>query len=358
MKAILDGWPRTAKNTKLGQYLHGLLPPGDDVSEIVSFATYRATHQILGQALKQPGEEARAIEAVRCIISHSGSEATKVGNGAEIEPIVEYSGVGQLVALSRASQEEEISASSSIALSAYPDFFYRETPTSEAIFLQRDRGATFNLGIPMLAVTIQDATYGVAAPGLQWDVRLALVWTRSEVLGADAPLKLAFQWRFHEHPHPLQLLKWSREWREFVRDRWKVPKQKVERIAYAWIYYQLKWLEAQLNNTPCPSKIGTIGDADWDKLLEVEPTIARDEENGSLGTQDWKTQTLPLLARPEIGLRPGVAVSVTQRCGIGRGSESQRSTTGMAQSTAEKAGNGCHHRSRGTGRPSGGGRRE
>ena len=306
MRAMLNGWPRRSASRKerLGEYLHKMAGPRDDPYEIPPFITYRDAHQILERVSMQREEGARAIEVIRCLVSDSDSEATIVENGVEPEPMVEYSGVGQLVALFRSGQEEELAASSGIVLGAHPEFFYREKSTSEAIFLQRSGGAMFNFTIPMLAVTIQDARYGVAASGLQWNIRLALVWTRGEVSDDNSLLKLAFQWRFHEHPHPFQLLEWSHKWRKFVRNLQASPEQRLDRIAYAWIFYQLEWLGVAMRGVPSPLRTKTIGDSQWKKLLEIDPPKDQDGKRESWRSQDWRTETLPLLARPEIGLPP------------------------------------------------------
>ena len=137
-------------------------------------------------------------------------------------------------------------------------------------------GAEVNFTIPMLAVTLQDAHYGVAASGLQWNIRLALVWTRIEVSDDNSLLKLAFQWRFHEHPHPFQLLKWSHEWREFVRQFQASPGSRLDRIAYAWIFYQLEWLGAGMRGVPSPLRIKSIDDSHWKKPLKVDLPKGKD----------------------------------------------------------------------------------
>ena len=167
-------------------------------------------------------------------------------------------------------------------------------------------GPKVNFTAAMLAVTIQEGRFGVAAPGLQWNVQLALVWTRVEVSHANSLLKLAFQWRFHEHPHPFRLLEWSHEWREFVRTIQDGTEHKLDRIAYAWIFHQLKWLHADMSGAPSPPQIADIPRKHWDLLLDVEPPVRNDTTQEGLRSQDWRTQTLPLLARPEIELDPNI----------------------------------------------------
>ena len=57
-------------------------------------------------------------------------------------------------------------------------------------------------------------------------------------------LKLSFQWRFHEHPHPLRLLGWSHEWRE-LRPEYSVQSDEEIRADSLRVdlFYQAKWIE-------------------------------------------------------------------------------------------------------------------
>ena len=313
--AMLNGWRRRPESTGLGDYLKEVARVRDDSYDIPPFITYREAHQIFERASMQRGDEAKAIEAIRCLISAPESEAVALDSVVKSEPIVEYRGLGQLVALFRPGQVEETGALSGIVFGAHPDFFYREKPNSEAIFLQRSGGTTFNFTKPMLAVTIQDAHYGVAVPDLQWNIRLALVWTKFEMPDDNSLLKLAFQWRFHEHPDPLRLLNWSHEWRDFVRGFQARQEERVERVAYAWIFYQLKWLQVGTNGAPSPLDAEPRIDdhaKHWEHLLKVVPRAVN---------QTWWTQTLPLLARPELGLHPNVQRRLLRVVGSGAGSQ-------------------------------------
>ena len=315
MKMMLNGWPRRSGRTRLGDYLEKLSSGGDDPYEIPPFITYREAHQIFERASMERGEDAKAIEAIRCLISDP-SEAVTLENVVEPEPIVEYRGVGQLVALFRGGQVEETLAASGIVLGARPEFFYREEPFSDPTFMRRPGGTMFNFTSAMLAVTMQDAHYGVAVPDLQWNIRLALVWTKVEVSDNNSLLKLAFQWRFHEHPDPFRLLDWSHKWRKFVRKFQARQEERVERVAYAWIFYQLEWLQVGTNGVPSPLDAEhRIDDhaEHWEPLLRVVPS----ETEG----QTWWTQTLPLLARPELGLHPAVQRRLLQVVRSGAGSQ-------------------------------------
>ena len=57
---------------------------------------------------------------------------------------------------------------------------------------------------------------------------------------------------------------------------------------------------------PSPLTIKDIPDDHWEKLLTVIPPKGNDRDREPWTSQDWRTQTLPLLARPEIGLPPNV----------------------------------------------------
>ena len=307
MRTMLNKWPREAENgVKLGEYLSRMAGTQGEPNEISPFIAYREAQQIFESALMQRDSEAGAREVVRCLLSDSESEAVTLEGAEEGEPIVEYRGVGQLAALFRSDHVEPIAALSGIVLGASPDFIYRKEPSSDAISMRGYVGAEVNFTTAMLAATIQDALYGVAAPGLQWNVGLALAWTRVRVLDKSAFVNLSFQWRFHEHPHPFQLLEWSREWRAFIRTLQVSSAQRLERIAYAWIFYQLKWLGAGMAGVLTPSQVKVIRSRQWKKLLTVTPRKRDDWERELWRTQDWRTQTLPLLARPEIGLPPTV----------------------------------------------------
>ena len=225
--------------------------------------------------------------------------------GPEIpEPLVEYQGVGELVALFGPGYVEPISESSDIEISARPDFVLRKGRfpdpgyTPEAVDNASDRNRA------MLAVTIQEGLYGVAAPGMRWDIRLALAWTRVTIPHENSFLRLAFQWPLHEHPHPFRLLAWSHEWSELVRSIQSSPEERLERIAYAWMFYQAKWLGGDIGKARGPLETTKISCDNWKLLMNVKLPMSLIKGRNRPKYLDWRTQTLPLLARPEIGLPP------------------------------------------------------
>ena len=42
----------------------------------------------------------------------------------------------------------------------------------------------------------------------------------------------------------------AREWRQFGLSIQTSPEERLERIAYAWIFYQVKWHDADINDLP------------------------------------------------------------------------------------------------------------
>ena len=97
----------------------------------------------------------------------------------------------------------------------------------------------------------------------------------------------------------------------FVRSLQASPEQRLERIAYAWIFYQLEWLDAEKDDVRSPVNTEDV-DKHWEALLKVDPPEVKDWESKLWKPRDWRTQTLPLLARPEIGLAPAVQKKLLQ----------------------------------------------
>ena len=131
MKSILNDWPRKSEDrrqegVKLGEYLNRSAGFQQEPYAVPALITYRDAHQIFERVLMEDDDERRAIEAVRLLISSPETEAVKLGGTEGPEPLVEYQGVGELVALFGPGYVEPISESSDIEVSARPDFVLRE----------------------------------------------------------------------------------------------------------------------------------------------------------------------------------------------------------------------------------------
>ena len=165
----------------------------------------------------------------------------------------------------------------------------------------------------LLALSLRDDGFGTAAPSLKWDITLAMAWTSAKVREDGKDYNLAFRWQLHEHPSPLRLLNWTKEWREFMEALTGTGQDLTERIAYAWIYYQLRWLRVNQWNggqnqkdqqsrmkrplDEVPEPLADNFTSGWKQLLKHGPETGSDEDG-----QRWHTRTLPLMARPELGL--------------------------------------------------------
>ena len=316
MKSILNDWPNKSedcrqKDVKLGEYLNKSTGFQQDPNAVPALITYREAHQIFESVLMEDDGGRRAIEAVRLLISSPETEAVKLGGTGIPELLVEYQDVGELVALFGPGYVQPISGSSDIEISARPDFVLRKGRFPDPGYTPEAVDNTSDRNRAMLAVTIQEGLYGVAAPRMRWDIRLALAWTRVTIPHENPSLKLAFQWPLHEHPHPFRLLAWSHEWSELVRSIQSSPDERLERIAYAWMFYQATWLVRDFDKASGPSdkardplETNKISSKDWKLLMKLELPVSLIKGENKPKHPDWRTQTLPLLARPEIGLPP------------------------------------------------------
>lgn len=317
LKDILDGWPqkndRERKWGSLGEYLKLMAGQPEAPVELPPIMAYRTAHQIVEQALRQKEPEERALEAIRHLLGRDDSDdlvriskgREQSGRNGKRDRIVEYLGAGELTAFFHAGYRVETGEDSGVVLSARPDFAFR-TPSSRMLLstagsARREEKITS----AVIAASLSDDGYGVVATALNWDIGLALAWTEERVFEDELSLSLAFQWPVHVHPSPLQLLMWSRDWRDFIRKLQGDSTLRLERIAYAWIYYQLKWLRSDLDKLPSgfmdvpppfddEDKERFNEDSSWKSLLALEP------ESGT--EQKYWIRRMQRLAMPEIGI--------------------------------------------------------
>ncbi len=285
----------------------------DDLMEPLDLAPmmpYRLAHQLSNLVQLRESSRNTALQLMGQIIEGADGCNSKVKLGSKKDDPhgrLEYLAVGELAAVFPKVFTVEIAAGKEIVLSGRPKFSLLDSQSREVMWRAEEQS---NIWPHLLAASLRHDGFGVVASGLTWNVYLALAWT-SVPLGE---LNLAFWWRVHELPSPLQFVAWAREWSKFVQELSELPErpdstsggeQKATqraRIAYGWIYYQLLWMtddRTRLKNIPGPFektlKLDT--DDDWKTLLKENPTT--DEVT-------WRTQTLPLLARPELFLPPAL----------------------------------------------------
>jgi hypothetical protein len=208
---------------------------------------------------------------------------------------------GELEAYFRPDLFEDISQSARIMLSAQPHFRYYHglRAGSGTNAPKEDPHTSVRKTSAILAVSMQEDGFRVSTPRLLWDARLTLVWTAINLAEHD----LALAWPWYRHPSPLRLLSWAREWRKFIAGLRQKTAERPDRITYAWIYYQLRWMAdiGLRRNIDAKDPLTTdLSDGDWEKLLKVAPEEDLTEDE----PEQWLKRTLPLLARPELGLTP------------------------------------------------------
>lgn len=212
-------------------------------------------------------------------------------------PIIEYLVAGKLTSFAPAEVIDTISEDASIILSSQPGFRYSQYPWSDLPEITPAANVTRRTSA-IIAKSLEDDGYGVIAPLLRWDVGLALAWTRVNLPNAD----MAFRWRLYQHPSPLRLLYMAKEWRLFIVRLSQQTEGRLDHIAYGWIYHQLRWmsktgLTRDLKGLPTPFSLQVPDEQSWNALLDLTPEIGTEQERAN-----WHSLTLPLLARPEIGL--------------------------------------------------------
>lgn len=361
---LLEGWTQKKAHpsafASLGAYLKAMADTRGDPNDVPPTWSYRTAHQILENVIGRQhdrlsvtgrGESAEAVygvdDAVEVIgrllgrseyddLVHIRKTATEAApetpierkffapeappgeapapedgeieamppSGTKTDVAMDFLQQGELEAYFHPDLFEDISQSGRIMLSARPHFRYYDGLRSGRApdAAKEDRQSSVRKTSAILAVSMQEDGFRVSTPRLLWDARLTLVWTAINLADHD----LALAWPWYRHPSPLRLLSWARDWRRFITGLRQKTAQRPDRIAYAWIYYQLQWMTDEgLTRTfdAVAEPLDThLTKEEWDALLRVEPVHDEKEDAPDL----WLKRTLPLLARPELGLTPAV----------------------------------------------------
>lgn len=276
-------------------------------SEYEDLVHIRATAADAAQA----GELETPIERKFFPLETASEEASDQGLTERSPPVPAHSEAtlamdflqqGELEAYFRPDLLEDISQSARIMLSAQPHFRYYEGLRAGSAARAPKGHTSVRKTSAILAVSMQEDGFRVSTPRLLWDARLTLVWTAINLAEHD----LALAWPWYRHPSPLRLLSWAREWKRFITGLRQKTAERPDRIAYAWIYYQLRWMTdtGLARDLPGvePPLATDLSDGDWKVLLDVEPIEDWKEDE----PEQWRKRTLPLLARPELGLTPNL----------------------------------------------------
>lgn len=263
--------------------------------------TYRAAHQLRAYVMRLSGPRPAEILA-RLLAGNADAHAvgsqhriSKVGHTST--PDIDVLTTGELAALYRPGPTE-FAGDYNVVLSARPDFVFVGSTDKFPIRMSSDPGNRFNFTSALITKTLQEAHFAVHATGLRWETYLSLAWTEWSSLG------LSFAWTRHKHPRPDELFEHTQEWDKFIKESIET-KNKLERYAYAWVYYQRKWWSAPPpDDTPAPTDLHPSDTSSaWGKLTSFT-NPENEKERKDVDT--WLHSTLPLLARPDLGFPPEV----------------------------------------------------
>jgi hypothetical protein len=230
-------------------------------------------------------------EVLARLLSHDVDDRSAVVRDDTLQ--VRVTLVGELAAL-YPSALTVLAGSYNSIFSWQPDFVFHAPRDKSAIRMSTTNESGFNFTGALIANMLQeqrDLKYPVEATGLQWNTYLSLAWTEWPSLGAS------FAWTRHIHPTPDELLEQTQAWAKMLNDPPK-HEHSLEWYAYAWIYSQRVWSGHDCRKIEKPTNL-LSPDAvlPWKVLLDM---------SGIKDKKRWISETLPLLARPELGFPPDV----------------------------------------------------
>jgi hypothetical protein len=303
VKETTSRLPEALRETdRLGDYILKFAASREKYSPgSTAVMTYRTAQQLADDVftVSQPWSPGHATDLLRRLLD-PGDQELAVAIDLSEPATIDFRVVGEVSALFSPELIDVI----------YPRLHVIVLGGRPKFVLRGDDGANNeeNATVALLAISLQDSAYGVTAPGLQWEARLALAWTRWFM--NDVGIEAAFRWPLHVLPSPSKLAEWAAEWNSFIRVLAREKSLLRDRMAYGWIYHQLGWLKASLDGVAAPNDANVDDPEVWDGLMRCEPPVDIDP---SLGEARWRRRTLPLLARPEIGFTPRVQQVLWER---------------------------------------------
>jgi hypothetical protein len=183
-----------------------------------------------------------------------------------------------------------------MVMSTRPDFVFSRLSDNAYGWMHADFTNRFNFSGALIAKMLEEAEFPIDAIGMRWDTYLSHAWTEWLLTP-----RLSFAWNRHKHPRPDELFSQTDEWVGLV-EQLREPKDpwRVERCAYAWVYYQRKWAGNPADGSAKkPEELrGSAKRWPWFALLDFSNVADEEDRNR------WKHRTMPLLGRPELGFPP------------------------------------------------------
>jgi hypothetical protein len=348
LRSYFESWRQqdTTKSGNFGNlavYFDEMAGKAEDPVQLPLIISYRAVDQIFKRISHiATGNKKGALTAIRGILAQSDEDLVRLGRVPDqsdeqlalaletpkkiealdttptnAEPTnddihlaanVIYQGIGNLQAIFPEVFEYDTGKDSRMVLSGYPHFRYEVGASKKPVRMESPEFIT-----ALIAGSLRDDGYGILAPGLRWNIQTAIAWTSARIM--QLGLYLTLRWQLHIHPSPLRLYQWANEWSLFIETLSTETKELDSRIAYAWIYYQLKWLGTNpaqdAPQLPTPPKANLLTEQHWKELLRLEP-----KHGTSTEISQWKTRTLPLMARPELWLLPELQKNLLNPVGV------------------------------------------
>jgi hypothetical protein len=297
LESFLVGWPYRPNRVGLAKYLK--MMTGNEQEEIFRYWTYRTAQQ-LHQKVAEPvaaepdGNPSGAIAAdlLRHMLGANTDESRVIVRPTKNDKtpyFIDYRERGKVIAVFL-PDFVDASPTGDIVLSASAEFRINRPEPAEHDGLGKP-------SVPdLIAISLKEDRYGVQTPRLQWDATLAIAWSRFDLPSHT----MSFRWRPHRHPSPLRLLRWSAEWQRFLARIETESDYRQERIAYAWIWYQRAWgAKTDSDTVPNPPDFFEL---DFSRSAAPGTFAKVVEQLPGLYPDRWQTVTLPLMARPELGL--------------------------------------------------------
>jgi hypothetical protein len=267
----------------VGDFLWRFAADAEEAS-LPGVMTYRAVQQLYDVVYAE--DDIASSDAGTQILAALFSSAFANGRARiEADATIDVPFTGEIAALFRPKAIEF--SRFDVVFGTRADFSYLPYGSSTPKRLSQSP-RVINWTAMLAAKALEEAKGPVDAAGIRWDTYLSLAWTEWQRPSAS------FSWDRHRHPSPDQLLRQAQEWAACVRQLGY--RSSIDRLAYAWVYHQVKWN----SDKPIPEELSpetASGDLPWDGILKLDPTE---------DPTDWRDRTLPLLARPEIGLSEDV----------------------------------------------------
>jgi hypothetical protein len=303
-ETLLDKLNSKSEPPGAGKALRDLANAADSVQFPLPLMTYRSAQQLRSAVTRMKDTTQATLAGLVSRAADEGADIVRRTDGG-----VDIPATGDLAALYRPGLVEP-GGIYNVVLSARPDFVFVQRGKPKVRLHSTSPKIQRLVTAALVAKTLEERDFPVDASGIRWDTYSSFIWTEWPGLNA------LFAWNRLRHPRPDQLFEHTKEWATFLGSL-EETKDKLERFAYAWIFYQKKWSEHELDDLVDPATVGKEPFKWKWQLLLKQPRLIQGAKltHDSKENERWTKETLPLLARPEIGLPPRIQKLLLSRTG-------------------------------------------